>query len=135
MITLETYLMGRDKEYPLERIQYINAANLLARVNYFLGMLRIKDVKMTSGYRPGKYNKIAGGSARSGHISCEAIDIADSDGSIGLLIMNNLDLMEECGLYLEHLDYTVKKDDSGKVLSKWIHLQTRKTQNRIFKPY
>ena len=117
--------MGREKEYPLDKVHYFNAANLLARVNYFLGLLRIKDVKMTSGYRPGRFNKVAGGSARSGHISCEAIDIADTDGSIGLLIMNNLDLMEECGLYLEHLDYTPG----------WVHLQTRKTQNRVFKPY
>jgi hypothetical protein len=119
--------MGRDKQFPLDDTQKRNAAELLARVNFFLGLLRIKDAKVSSGYRPSAINKAAGGAARSGHITCEAVDIHDPDGSIGLLIMNNLDIMEECGLYLEHLDYT----------KGWIHLSTRKpaSGNRIFRPY
>jgi hypothetical protein len=126
MIKLEQYLMGRDKIYPINDKQRANAIDLLVRVHYLFGLLRIKDFKLTSGYRPGSFNKVAGGAARSGHISCEAIDIADPDGSIDLLIMNNLNVLEECGLYLEHPDATPG----------WSHLQTRQplSGNRVFRP-
>ena len=125
MISLDQYLMGREKIYPVNKDQLESAAELLLRVHYFFGLLGIKDFKLSSGYRPGSFNKAAGGSSRSGHLTCEAIDIADPDGKIGLLIMYNLDLLKECELYLEDLSYT----------EKWTHLQTRPTKNRVFKPY
>lgn len=117
--------MGREKIFPLNKDQLENACNLLLRVHYLMGLLGIKEFSLSSGYRPGHFNKSAGGAARSGHLTCEAIDIKDVSGEIGQAIMDNLDLLEKCELYLEDLSYT----------EKWVHLQTRPTRNRVFKPY
>lgn len=126
MITLEQYLMGRDKQHPISNEQRANAIDLLIRVHYLFGLLRIKDFKLSSGYRPAAINQAVGGAKMSAHTTCQAIDIADPDGSIDLLLINNIDEVEQCGLYLEHPDATLG----------WSHLMTRapKSGKRIFKP-
>lgn len=123
MINLQTYLMGRDKMYPLDPVKEANANELLRRVNAL--MLEIGIIPhLTSGYRPGHWNKQAGGSERSAHLTCEAIDLADTHGKIKPLI--TIPLLEKYDLYME--DPAATKT--------WIHLQSRKTRsaNRIFKP-
>jgi uncharacterized protein YcbK (DUF882 family) len=122
MIDLKTYLMGRDKIYTLNEQQKRNAIKLLEKINALFSELKIK-VSLSSGYRPGHFNKAAGGSARSGHLTCEAIDLADLDGSLKEKI--TLELLEKYDLYMENGDYT----------RSWVHLQTRKTRNRVFNPY
>lgn len=124
MIKLSDYLMGREKIYPLTKCQLENACDLLGALGYLFGALNIKP-ELSSGYRPSHFNKAAGGSARSGHLTCEAIDIRDFDGSIAKLLLDNLELLEQLGLYLEDPSYT----------KGWIHLQTRPTLKRVFKPY
>lgn len=125
MITLKEFLMGRDKEFPLSVEQALNAADLLSRVNYLLAKLGIKTV-VTSGYRPGSYNVKAGGSKKSAHLTCQAVDLKDSSGIIANVLRNNIKLLEECDLYLENPDKTIG----------WIHLSSRKplSGNRIFNP-
>jgi len=123
MITLKTYLMGRDTMYPLDPVKEANAIKLLSVINKLFEELKIVP-SMTSGYRPGHWNKKAGGSEKSAHLSCEAIDIEDKFGKIKVLL--TLDLLEKYDLYMEHPAATVG----------WIHLQTRKTRSgkRIFNP-
>jgi hypothetical protein len=125
MIKLDNYTMGREKLYPLTKEQLENACDLLAAVHYLMGLLGIEEFKLSSGYRPSHYNKAAGGAARSGHLTCEAIDISDPGNEIGKKILERLDLLEKCGLYLEDISYT----------ENWLHLQIRPTSRRVFRPY
>jgi len=123
MISREEVLMGRDKEFPLTPEQEKNLANLLTALNKLRAAYG-KPMRITSGYRPGKYNVAAGGAKKSSHLTCEACDFADPDGKLDAWCLINLPLLEECGLYLEHPMNTVG----------WCHLQTRPTKNRVFVP-
>lgn len=121
MITLDEYLMGRDKDFPLDMLQARNAADLLARINWLLGHLNI-EAKVSSGYRPSAINKKIGGSKMSTHTVCAGIDLVGND--LAKLLFKRQDLLEKCGLYLEHPDYTPT----------WAHLDTKKRKNRVFIP-
>lgn len=135
MITLEDYLMGRDKKYPLDEEQERNARITLDRVNMLLDHFR-EDRKVTSGYRPKEINALTpGASPGSKHITCEAIDLADDDRRFGNWCMENLPWLSAYGLWMEHLAYTVEVKDSGRVVY-WVHLQIvpPKSGNRVFIP-
>jgi len=133
MISLSEYLMGRDKEFPLDMQQALNAADLLSRVNYLFGRLNLSG-EVSSGYRPSAINKgIEGASKGSMHIHCRAIDIKDPFFKIGQTLLARVDLLESCGLWMEHPDYT-KKIVDGKII-RWQHLDTKERKNRIFIPY
>lgn len=124
-ITLDELLMGRDKEYPLTPKLYTNAVKLLVAVN-FLREKYGKPMVISSGYRPDKYNREAGGAPTSPHLTCEAIDIFDRDRSLTEFILDNPKILEELDLYME---------DPGHA-TQWVHVQIRsvKTGNRIFLP-
>jgi hypothetical protein len=132
MITLEEYLMGRDKEFPLDMLQARNAANLLGRVNYLFGRLNL-SAPVSSGYRPSAINKTIGGAKLSTHTVCAGIDILDKFGKIGILLSKRTDLLEQCGLWLENPNYTVKIDANGNKVH-WVHLDIKERKNRIFNP-
>jgi hypothetical protein len=123
MITLEQYLMGRDKEHPINMVQARNAANLLARVNWVFATLGICPF-LSSGYRPQSINKSVGGAKMSTHTMCAGIDVFDRDKAIANAILNRVQLLEECGLWLENPDYT----------KTWVHLDIKVRKNRIFIP-
>lgn len=123
MITLKEYLMGRDKEFPLDMLQAQNAADLLARINWLLGTLKIK-AKVSSGYRPTAINKSIGGAKMSTHTVCAGIDLYDPDGMLAAKMLDHLDLLEQCGLWLENPKYT----------KNWVHLDTKQRKNRVFNP-
>ena len=89
MISVEEYLMGRDKEFPLDMLQARNMADLLSRVNWLFGKLNIKS-KVSSGYRPSAINKKIGGAKMSTHTLCAGIDIVDSNKHIADLLRDNL---------------------------------------------
>lgn len=97
--------------------------NLLTKLN-ILREKWGKPMTITSGYRPGRYNTAAGGARNSAHLTCEAVDIADADGSLKKYLLKNLDLLEKAGLWMEHPDRTPS----------WCHLQTRAVKNRVFNP-
>lgn len=126
MITLDVYLMGRDKLYPITPEQKSNAENLLVSINLLLEEYG-KELEVSSGYRPPAINANAGGSKKSKHMSCEAIDLRDPDKSFKKWCVDNLNLLEKYGLYMEHPDYTPT----------WCHLQSVApgSKKRIFKPY
>lgn len=125
MITVAEYLMGRDKDYPLDYLQLRNMADLLARVNYLLGKLG-RTAKVSSGYRPSALNKTIGGAKMSTHTMCAGIDLVGVD--LARHLHKNPALLEECGLYLEHPDYTAGKTTG------WTHLDTKQRKNRVFIP-
>lgn len=128
-LTLETYFMGRDLKYPPTAAMIENAKALIAKVNLlFLGIApEFKDLYcgITSGYRPGPFNKAAGGATRSPHLTCEAVDLADPTGELGRKLRAREDILVKAGLYMEHPLYC----------KTWTHLQTRKTKSRVFIPY
>jgi hypothetical protein len=63
----------------------------------------------------------------SKHLVGAACDIRDKDGKLWEWCMQNLELLEECGLYLEDKSYTPS----------WVHFQCEppKSGRRIFKPW
>jgi hypothetical protein len=125
MISLEEFLMGREGEYPLTLELALNAASLLAAVNYIRGVYG-KPMKVSSGYRPGHFNTSAKGAKKSPHLTCEAIDLLDPDQSISKWCLTHLSELEKAGLYLEEPAHT----------KGWAHLQTRSpaSGNRVFSP-
>lgn len=123
MITLKEYLMGREKDFPLDMLQAQNAAELLARINWLFGTLKLKP-KVSSGYRPSAINKKIGGAKMSTHTVCAGIDLHDPDGMLAARMLDHLDLLEECGLWLENPQFT----------KNWIHLDMKQRKNRVFNP-
>lgn len=123
LITREEVLMGRDKEYPLSEAQAVNLSKLLKALNKFRNTYG-KPMVVTSGYRPGSYNTRAGGAPNSAHLSCEACDFADTDGTLDQYCLDNQQVLIDCGLWQEHPDSTPG----------WIHIDTRPRKNRVFRP-
>lgn len=136
MISLEAYLMGRDKEFPPTAEMLAGANTLLNRVEelfYDLG-IELTDDDLSSGYRPGYYNTIAGGSINSTHRLCLGIDLDDDDRNKQKAILGAPQLLDKHGLYMEDPYYTVEVNGKTEKKERWVHLQTRKTRNRVFKP-
>ena len=107
---------------PLSKELEENIITLLEAVN----KLRIqygKPMYVTSGIRTTKHNAKIGGARKSSHVSCQAIDFADSDGALKAFATNdNNAMLMLCNLYMESpLDTPT-----------WCHLQTRQTNNRVF---
>lgn len=123
MITRAEILRGREVEFPLTPELEENLYRLLEAVNK-LRALYGEPMFVSSGYRPGHYNKDAGGAAKSSHLTCEAVDFSDPTGKIKSWILSNKQVLELCGLYMENPTRTVG----------WVHLQIRPTAGRIFQP-
>lgn len=123
MISRSEILKKRDLEYPLTTELEVNLSDLLKKVNKFRDIYG-KPLVITSGYRPGKYNRDAGGAPNSTHLTCQAIDVADSDGSLAAWCQANVQVLEQCELWMEDPGHTPG----------WVHLQTRPTKSRIFVP-
>lgn len=125
MISREEILMGRDKEYPLTPELERNLQKLLKCLNMFRSIYGHPMI-VSSGYRPGHYNKDAGGAKNSNHIVCLACDFSDPHGEIDFFAANRLDVLERSGLYLE-----LPARTPG-----WSHLQCvgPSSGERIFKP-
>jgi hypothetical protein len=125
MIDRSEILMGRDVEYPLTPTLETNLKTLLTALNGFRSVYGIPMV-VSSGYRPGKYNTAAHGAKNSSHLTCQACDFRDPDGSLDQYCLDNLPLLEKLGLWLESPDSTPG----------WCHLQVRpiSTGHRVFVP-
>ena len=125
MISVSEVLMGRQDEYPLSIEQLLKLSTLMAAINYIRGVYG-KPLIVTSGYRPGHYNKQAGGAKASAHLDCEAVDLYDPDREFTIWCWQNEDELEKAGLYMEDPEYT----------DGWVHLQTRapRSGKRIFIP-
>ena len=82
MITIEQYLMGRDKLYPDQFNDQIkdNAIKIVDKVNILLFRLSIRKAEVSSGWRPPTVNKITPNSAKvSKHMIACAVYLKDPD--------------------------------------------------------
>jgi hypothetical protein len=123
MITQREVLMGREVEYPLTTELFLNLSELLTCLNVVRAAYG-KPMYVTSGYRPGRFNKAAGGAKGSAHLTCQACDFADGDGALAKWLLANLHVLEEAGLWLE----------SPAKTKGWVHLQSRPVGPRVFMP-
>lgn len=125
MISRDEVLMGRDKEFPLTPELEANLSGLLVALNKFRSAYG-KPMTVSSGYRPGHYNKDAGGAKGSAHEVCLACDFHDSDGAIDAWALANIAFLEHAGLYLENPNNT----------NGWSHLSTRRpgSGKTVFNP-
>lgn len=127
MITKKELLMGRDVSYKAEYTKEVsdNLDKLLIALNIARKAYG-KPMIVSSGWRPASVNKAAGGAKKSNHMLGLAADFKDSDGQLADWCLNNLKVLEQAGLYLEHPDYT----------KGWVHLQAvaPKSGKRVFIP-
>ncbi len=123
MISDQEYLKDRARKFPLNAVQKRNMQLLLGIINKIRTEWG-KPLIVTSGYRDPETNIRCGGSPRSSHLSCEAIDLADPDFEFRQWILDNK-ILEKYDLYMED------REDAPT----WAHLQTRKTASghRVFK--
>lgn len=130
LITLDDYLMGRDKKFPQEYTEEIknNAIQLLKRVNEFLNEIGVEEVRVSSGWRPAAINsKVPNAAKRSAHMMGMAVDLADKDRKLKEKILENIHLLPKYGLWLENPDATPS----------WVHLDIKIRSARpknIFNP-
>lgn len=124
-ITRNEILMGREKEFPLSEELEKNLEKLLKALNQFREIYG-KPMQVSSGYRPAGYNESAGGAKKSNHMICLACDFVDLESALDSYCVGNQDILEQCGLYLEHPKWT----------KTWCHLQAIKPASgkRIFIP-
>jgi hypothetical protein len=128
MLTLHDYYMGRDKRFPDELTdeKRSNAEEMIDKANQLLEKFGEKR-KVNSGWRPASINAgVPGAAPKSKHMTCEAIDLEDKDGSLDEWCMDNLEELASIGLWLEHPDKTPN----------WCHIQITppRSGNRVFKP-
>ena len=134
LLTLEIYLMGRDKLYPLEVTAEVldNAKILIQRVNKLLTELKIDDIKISSGWRPAVVNSATPNAAKkSNHMLGAAVDLVDDKNqSLCNKLKTDTSLLERHQLWMEDPDSTKGK------YTNWTHLQIfpPKSKKLIFKP-
>lgn len=140
-ITLDDYLMGRDKLYPQELTPEIqaNAEHTVRMTNALFAVLNAQEVEVeahpvnkspvSSGWRPPQINgQVKGAAVRSKHMTGQAIDLYDPDGLIDEYLMSEAGqrTLIALELWLEHPSAT----------KNWAHIQTvpPKSGRRVFYP-
>jgi hypothetical protein len=126
VISVAEYYMGRDKKYPLNDTQRANAEELVEKVNRLLSRFG-EGRRVSSGWRPPQVNAATPGAAkRSLHMTCEAVDLEDEDGQLDDWCLDNLEVLQEIGLWLE----------SPAATRRWCHLQIAppRSGKRVFFP-
>jgi len=129
VLTLADYFMGRDASHAGELTAelLINARTMVDRANGLLKLVGIAQGMVNSGWRPHSINTVtANASPRSRHLTCQAVDLRDTDGVLDVWCMRNLHALEVLGLWLEHPDATPG----------WCHVQTvpPRSGRRVFDP-
>lgn len=122
----EEYTKKRDEQFPLDAEQEANMHKLLTALDVFREKYG-KALIISSGYRPATINASAGGAKKSNHIMCLAVDFVDDEKqTLGKWCLQNLNVLEELGLYMEDLRHT----------KNWVHLQivSPRSGKRIFIP-
>lgn len=128
LISLADYFMGRDRTHAHELTAALraNAALTVERANRLLARAGLAGV-VTSGWRPSAINAaVPNASPRSKHLSCQAIDLDDTDDALDDWCLSHLPALAEIGLWLEHPDATPG----------WCHLQIvpPRSGRRVFMP-
>lgn len=120
--------MGRDITYPKDYTKEVqqNLAVLLEKINVVRAKYG-KPMTVSSGFRPASLNaNVPGAAKKSKHIVGLAVDIVDKDGKLWEWVLQNLQLMQDLGLYLEDKRHT----------KSWVHFQIGPplSGKRIYKP-
>ena len=120
MISIEEYWMGRDQKYKGDLTHDIsaNAEVLLTTVNALLVYAMADGIDVAtvaSGWRPPSVNDAtSNAAAKSKHLTGHGIDLRDNRHQVfAHWCIKNLDLLEACGLWMEHPGWTPT----------WVHLQ------------
>ncbi len=105
-IKREEILMGRVKYEDLSDEMKANLDKLTAALNVIRAAYG-KSMTVSSGYRSPDKNAAIGGAKKSHHMSCMACDFKDADGKLDAWLLENQDLLEANGLWLENPDQTL----------------------------
>lgn len=121
----------RRLKYPWDEKISSNAQTIVDRLNQLYYQLPANlrgPFHITSAYRPGSYNEAAGGAPNSLHTTCEAVDLANVGNVLGQYLLEHLELLESCRLWMEHPTATLR--------TQHVHLQTRPpgSGKRVFWP-
>lgn len=119
MISKKEYLQNRDQLFPDEYTDEIsnNIDVLLQKINV-IRAARNAPMVVNSGWRAPSMNAmVPGASKNSWHCLGKAIDINDPDGAHFRWCLQNLDLLDSLGIYVEHPNWTRTKKGG------WLHLQ------------
>jgi hypothetical protein len=128
MITKQELLQGRDKTYKEQYTKEVsdNLDKMLSAINV-IRKAYAKPMTPTSGWRPPAVNASTPGAApNSAHCVGLAVDISDPDGKLWAWVLNNLQLIKDCGVYVEDKRWTPT----------WVHFGLKKPASgkRIFIP-
>ena len=140
MISLHDYIGPWDESATGEILH--NSKDLLERVNVLLQIALEDGVPLHTNPKTGTY--ISGttqgglrpshtmvGAGRSSHKEGRGVDVFDYGRHLAKWCLKRLDVLEQCGLYMEHPSTTITPDGSG-----WCHLSTRPPGSgvRVFYP-
>jgi hypothetical protein len=117
--------------YPTSDEQSSNLSTLLDKMNQ-VRQAYGKPMTVNSGLRSdADQARINPSAPKSKHLLGAACDINDPDGSLWKWVMDNLDLMQQLGLYFEDPRWTHHPDNHG-----WVHFQILPPASgkRIFVP-
>lgn len=119
-------------------IQTRNLNILVSRLNN-IGEFFPDPVIVVAGLRTPERNSAVGGAKNSPHLTGEAVDLEDKDYKLSKFLLNNLELLERNGLYMENpfccTSKTNTKSFNGKTfMNNWIHLQIRVASATVFNP-
>ena len=117
MIQMFNYWRGCDMSHAEELTDEIrgNAEITVAKVNELLERSGYTGINtLNSGWRPQAVNdRTANSGKNSKHISGQAADIPDPDGSLGAWCLVHLGVLDELGLFMEDTRWTPI----------WVHVQ------------
>lgn len=118
-------LMNRIAKQDLPSESQSNLATLVERLNLFFANYS-GPIVVSSGYRDPSRNATIGGATKSHHMTCAAIDLADSSGKVWQYCLDNLSKAKSIGLWFEDRRWTPS----------WTHCQivAPKSGKRIFVP-
>lgn len=113
-ITMKDFWMGRDVRWPPTEEMRKDAEEIVRRANLLLEAFgEFRTVR--SGYRPPAVNAVTpGASLHSKHLTCQAIDIEDHDGSLDAWCLEHSSILASLGLWQE----------SPKNTPTWAHVQS-----------
>lgn len=122
-----TYPHAWSEEIRESGLETLRRANRLLEIYRDATGADLEEHGITSGWRPPMYNATVPGAARkSHHMTGKAVDLADEDGSLDEWCMDNLNILEELGLWMEAPAFT----------KGWAHFQIvpPRSGRRVFNP-
>lgn len=143
-ITLKQYCMGREAALTPEITA--NAELLLANTNGLLeemeadgivpGTDQITGTAVASGLRTlASQDKSGIQNANSPHLIGKGEDLQDTENrDVARWCLKNLAKLKARGLYMEHPQWTSKRNSRTQTRDPWVHFQTKSASSTVFRP-